>query len=57
MINIFKPAPHIERVPEEQVDLLYKRLRVQIFVGIFIGYAAYYSLFCSVEKEGELLSN
>ena len=42
MINIFKPAPHIERVPEEQVDPLYKRLRVQIFIGIFIGYAAYY---------------
>ncbi|MDE7033616.1 MAG: MFS transporter, partial [Mucispirillum sp.] len=42
MIDIFKPAPHIGRVPEEQVDPLYKRLRVQIFIGIFIGYAAYY---------------
>ena len=35
MINIFKPAPHIERVPENKVDPLYKRLRVQIFIGIF----------------------
>lgn len=42
MINIFKPAPHIERVPEEKVDPLYRRLRIQVFIGIFIGYAAYY---------------
>lgn len=42
MINIFKPAPHIERVSEAKVDPLYKRLRVQVFIGIFIGYAAYY---------------
>lgn len=42
MLNMFKPAPHIERVPENEVDPLYKRLRIQIFIGIFVGYAAYY---------------
>lgn len=42
MISIFKPAPHIERVPDDQVDLLYRRLRIQVFIGIFVGYAAYY---------------
>ncbi len=42
MLQMFKPAPHIERVPEDQVDPLYKRLRIQIFIGIFVGYAAYY---------------
>ncbi|GED15148.1 sn-glycerol-3-phosphate transporter [Aneurinibacillus migulanus] len=40
--NIFRPAPHIERLPEEQVDSTYRRLRLQVFLGIFIGYAGYY---------------
>lgn len=42
MIGIFKPAPHIERLPENEVDDTYKKLRWQIFLGIFIGYAGYY---------------
>lgn len=42
MISFLKPAPHIERLPADQIDPLYKRLRWQIFIGIFIGYAAYY---------------
>lgn len=42
MIGIFKPAAHIPRVSEQEVDPLYKRLRIQVFIGIFIGYAAYY---------------
>ncbi|KIL42757.1 Sn-glycerol-3-phosphate transporter [Jeotgalibacillus alimentarius] len=42
MKNIFKPAPPVERLPEEKVDAEYKRLRFQVFMGIFIGYAAYY---------------
>ncbi len=42
MINIFKPAPHIPRLPKDEIDPLYKRLRIQIFIGIFVGYAAYY---------------
>lgn len=42
MISFLKPAPHIERLPADQIDPLYKRLRWQIFIGIFVGYAAYY---------------
>ncbi|MDB6140761.1 MAG: glycerol-3-phosphate transporter [Verrucomicrobiaceae bacterium] len=42
MISFLKPAPAIERLPVDQIDLEYKRLRRQVFVGIFIGYAAYY---------------
>ncbi|HFT1529981.1 TPA: glycerol-3-phosphate transporter, partial [Providencia stuartii] len=39
---IFKPAPHISRLPAEKIDPVYRRLRWQIFIGIFLGYAAYY---------------
>ncbi|MBY6050219.1 glycerol-3-phosphate transporter [Cytobacillus firmus] len=42
MFKLFKPAPPIERLPEEQIDSEYKKLRFQVFLGIFIGYAAYY---------------
>ncbi len=42
MIGFLNPAPHIERLPTEKIDPLYKRLRWQIFIGIFIGYAGYY---------------
>ena len=42
MIGIFKPKPHIERLPQEQIDPLYKKLRWQVFLGIFVGYAGYY---------------
>jgi len=42
MLSIFKPAPHRPLVAEDQVDPLYRRLRWQIFFGIFFGYAAYY---------------
>lgn len=39
---IFKPAEHVERLPAEKIDPTYKRLRFQVFLGIFIGYAGYY---------------
>ena len=42
MIGIFKPAPHIERLSEKRVNSSYPRLRLQVFLGVFIGYAAYY---------------
>ena len=38
----FKPSPATTPLPKEKVDSEYKRLRFQVFVGIFIGYAAYY---------------
>nr|MDH3152787.1 glycerol-3-phosphate transporter [Bacillus licheniformis] len=42
MLKLFKPAPPIERPPEDQIDSEYKKFRLQVFLGIFIGYAAYY---------------
>ncbi|HLS94806.1 MAG TPA: glycerol-3-phosphate transporter [Sphingobacterium sp.] len=42
MLNIFKPAPHKDRLPSDKIDATYKKLRIQVFAGIFLGYAAYY---------------
>lgn len=42
MLSLFKPAPHIQRLSADQIDPVYRRLRWQIFMGIFFGYAAYY---------------
>lgn len=43
-LALFKPAPHIALLPKDQVDPLYKRLRLQVFLSIFIGYVGYYLL-------------
>ena len=42
MMNIFKPAPHKELLPDHKIDATYKKLRLQVFIGIFFGYAGYY---------------
>lgn len=42
MLSVFKPAPHKARLPAAEIDPTYRRLRWQIFLGIFFGYAAYY---------------
>lgn len=42
MFHFFKPAKHIDALPQEKVDDTYKRLRIQVYLGIFIGYAAFY---------------
>ncbi|HYL72338.1 MAG TPA: MFS transporter, partial [Candidatus Dormibacteraeota bacterium] len=42
MIGIFKPAPFAAPLPPEQVDPTYRRLRWQVFVGIYLGYAGFY---------------
>ncbi|MCF5826106.1 MFS transporter, partial [Pseudomonas syringae] len=44
MFGFFRPARHQTPLPEEKVDSTYRRLRWQIFAGIFIGYAGYYLL-------------
>ncbi|KIZ54576.1 MULTISPECIES: glycerol-3-phosphate transporter [Bacillus] len=44
MFKWFKPAPHIDRLDDAKTDETYKRLRLQVFLGIFIGYAGYYLL-------------
>jgi MFS transporter, OPA family, glycerol-3-phosphate transporter len=40
--SFLKPAPHIDAVPVDRVDPDYKKRRIQVFLGIFIGYAGYY---------------
>jgi OPA family glycerol-3-phosphate transporter-like MFS transporter len=42
VIGLLKPAPFAPPLPAEQVDPTYRRLRRQVFLGIFFGYAAYY---------------
>ncbi len=42
ILQIFKPAPHIERIAADKVDPEYKRYRAQIMSTIFVGYAGYY---------------
>ncbi|MBD1551617.1 glycerol-3-phosphate transporter [Pseudomonas typographi] len=44
MFAFFRPAPHRAPLPAERIDPTYRRLRWQIFAGIFIGYAGYYLL-------------
>ncbi|MBI5775007.1 MAG: MFS transporter, partial [Verrucomicrobia bacterium] len=42
MFALLKPAPDAPRLPAGRVDPEYRRLRWQVFAGIFVGYAAYY---------------
>ncbi|MCX8677810.1 MULTISPECIES: phosphoglycerate transporter protein PgtP [Apibacter] len=42
MSNFLAPPKPIERKPESEVKSSYTQLRLQVFIGIFIGYAAYY---------------
>ena len=42
MINFLKPPPHKGLLPKEKIDPTYKKLRLQVFIGVFIGYAGYY---------------
>ena len=41
-LNFFKPAKHIARLPDHKIDLTYKKLRIQVFLGIIIGYVCFY---------------
>jgi len=42
MLEFLKPKSAQELLPENQIDPTYKKLRFQVFMGIFIGYASYY---------------
>ncbi len=42
MFRLLQPAPAAPPLPPERIDAEYKRLRRQVFLGIFIGYAAFY---------------
>jgi MFS transporter, OPA family, glycerol-3-phosphate transporter len=41
-LNFLKPAIHKPLLPQAEIDPAYKRLRLQVFMGIFLGYAGYY---------------
>ena len=40
--TLFRPAPHVQRLPSSSVQRLYPRLRWQILESTFIGYATFY---------------
>ena len=41
-MRFFPPSLHKSELPLERIDPEYKRLRLNVFLGIFIGYAGYY---------------
>jgi OPA family glycerol-3-phosphate transporter-like MFS transporter len=42
LLTYLQPPAHKELMPAKEVDEEYKKKRIQVFVGIFIGYAGYY---------------
>jgi OPA family glycerol-3-phosphate transporter-like MFS transporter len=42
MRGILRPAAATAPLPEEKAQAAYRRLRIQVFAGIFVGYAGYY---------------
>ena len=37
-----KPAAHQPLLPDDKVKSIYSKERIKVFIGIFVGYAAYY---------------
>lgn len=42
MLRLLQPAPPIPALPDSSVAAEYRRLRWQVFTGIFVGYAGFY---------------
>ncbi len=42
MIKILQPPAPKELLPKEKIDSEYKKMRLKVFLGAFLGYAAYY---------------
>ena len=42
VFSLLQPAPDLAPLPADRVDPAYRRLRAQVFAGIFVGYAAFY---------------
>ena len=55
MRSLLTPPPAAPPLPEEQIPSTYRRYRWQVFVGIFIGYAAYYLLRKNFQLAGPYL--
>ena len=41
-LGFLSAPPAKPRLPQQEVDRLYPRLRMQVFLGIFLGYAGFY---------------
>ena len=41
-MSFLSPLPHKEPIAEAKVSKEYKKLRLKVFAGIFLGYASYY---------------
>ena len=48
------PQPK-QLLPKEEIDKLYPRLRFQVFIGIFIGYASFYLIRNNVSLVSNIL--
>ncbi len=44
MLKLLSPVLPVERLPEGKIDSEYKKLSLQVFLGNFIGNAAYHSI-------------
>ncbi|SMC96095.1 glycerol-3-phosphate transporter [Sporomusa malonica] len=42
MFDFMQPAPHIKRLSDAEIASQYPKYRLQVFLSIFFGYAAYY---------------
>jgi len=42
LFHLYKPAPFVERLPDDQIEPAYRRYRAQMLLTIFVGYAGYY---------------
>ena len=42
MLNFFSPPPAKSRLSDDEVGAEYRRMRLKVFLGAFMGYAAYY---------------
>ncbi|HJW15529.1 MAG TPA: glycerol-3-phosphate transporter [Flavisolibacter sp.] len=42
LLTYLQPPAHKELVPAKERDAAYRKKRIQVFIGIFIGYAGYY---------------
>lgn len=42
MLRFLQNPPEKPLLPKEQIDRTYSRMRLQVFIGIFVGYAGYY---------------
>ncbi|HEY9786816.1 MAG TPA: phosphoglycerate transporter protein PgtP [Candidatus Obscuribacterales bacterium] len=42
LFHLYKPAPFVERLPDDRIESAYRRYRAQMLLTIFVGYAGYY---------------